>query len=99
MRDRYISNNPLEKIEDYLALFRGRTAGVEIIPTEDALGRVLSRAVYAKLCDPVYNAAAMDGIAVSSETTAKARRRSFLKKDGISYTSIPAIPYRTSSTR
>lgn len=75
MRDRYISNNPLEKIEDYLALFRGRTAGVEIIPTEDALGRVLSRAVYAKLCDPVYNAAAMDGIAVSSEATAAASEK------------------------
>ena len=75
MRNTYIPNNPVEKIDGYLELFRGKTAGTETIPTENALGRVLSRAVYAKLCDPVYNAAAMDGIAVSSEATAKASEK------------------------
>ena len=75
MRNTYIPNNPVEKIDGYLELFRGKTAGTETIPTENALGRVLSRAVYAKLCDPVYNAAAMDGIAVSSEATSAASEK------------------------
>lgn len=75
MRNAYIPNNPVEKIDGYLELFRGKTAGTETIPTEKALGRVLSRAVYAKICDPVYNAAAMDGIAVSSEATSAASEK------------------------
>ena len=72
MRNAYIPNNPIEKIDGYLALFEGKSAGTEIIPTERSLGRVLARAVYAKLCDPVYNAAAMDGIAVLCEKTVSA---------------------------
>lgn len=76
MRNAYIPNNPIEKIDGYLELFKDKSAGSETVRTENSLGRVLSRAVYAKLCDPVYNAAAMDGIAVSCERTVAASEKS-----------------------
>jgi putative molybdopterin biosynthesis protein len=44
--------------------------GVEEIPLdENALGRVLSRPVWAKISSPHYHAAAMDGFAVRSQET------------------------------
>lgn len=44
--------------------------GVEEIPLdEDALGRVLVRAVWAKISSPHYHASAMDGFAVRSKDT------------------------------
>ncbi len=44
-------------------------SGVETVPSLDAVGRVLSEPVTAKLSSPNYHAAAMDGIAVKSENT------------------------------
>jgi putative molybdopterin biosynthesis protein len=41
----------------------------EIIPVPDAIGRVLSEAVYARLSSPAFHAAAMDGLAVKAENT------------------------------
>lgn len=41
----------------------------EVIPVTEALNRVTSRAVYAKYCSPLYNSAAMDGIAVVARRT------------------------------
>jgi len=42
---------------------------IETIPVIDAVGRVLSRPVVARLSSPNFHAAAMDGIAVAAETT------------------------------
>ena len=41
----------------------------EEIPVKDSLGRVCKNAVYGKYCSPLYNASAMDGIAVISSRT------------------------------
>ncbi len=41
----------------------------EIVTVPDAVGRVLSQAVYAVLSSPAFHAAAMDGIAVKAENT------------------------------
>lgn len=40
--------------------------------TYESLGRITAEAVYAKCCSPLFNAAAMDGIAVKSAETAEA---------------------------
>lgn len=40
--------------------------------TYESLGRITAEAVYAKYCSPLFNAAAMDGIAVKSAETAEA---------------------------
>ena len=44
----------------------------EKIPSVEALGRVTAGAVYARCCSPLFNAAAMDGIAVVAASTAGA---------------------------
>lgn len=41
----------------------------EVISTYDALNRITAEPVFAKCCSPLFNAAAMDGIAVNSEKT------------------------------
>ncbi len=41
----------------------------EVVPVETALGRVTAKPVWARLSNPHYNAAAMDGIAVRAEDT------------------------------
>ena len=41
----------------------------EVLPVEDSLGRMTAKAVYARCCSPLFNAAAMDGIAVVSRQT------------------------------
>ncbi len=68
MRETYIENNDLEIALD------GYLSSVFAMPTEeisalDAVGRITAKAIYANVCDPVYNASAMDGIAVRSEDT------------------------------
>lgn len=47
----------------------GNRLAEETVPVTDAVGRVLSRPVFAKLSSPNFHAAAMDGIAVAAETT------------------------------
>jgi len=41
----------------------------EVVPVEEALGRVTAKPVWASLSNPHYNAAAMDGITVRAEDT------------------------------
>ncbi|NCB74500.1 MAG: molybdopterin biosynthesis protein [Clostridia bacterium] len=72
MKYEYLTNVPLEKAKaDYLAFLReaGMQGKEETVPVSEALGRITSRAVYAKLCAPHYNAAAMDGIALLASKT------------------------------
>ena len=48
----------------------------EKIPVEESLGRMTAKAIYARCCcSPLFNAAAMDGIAVIAKETAGQRRR------------------------
>lgn len=75
MRKTYIENNDLSRFWDYLEYLGDTVTEAETVPIDEAMGRVTAEAVYAKLCDPVYNAAAMDGIAVSACDTAAASEK------------------------
>ena len=72
MKYNYLTNIELEKARDeYVAelICNGLSHGEEIVPVVGAAGRVTSKAVYARICAPHYNAAAMDGIAVDAKHT------------------------------
>ena len=72
MSYQYLTNTPLdEAVKNYLDALsaQGLNLGDERIPTQDALGRVTARAVYARICAPHYNACAMDGIALDARIT------------------------------
>ena len=72
MKYEYLTNVPLEKAKtDYLSFLReaGMKGREETVAVTEALWRITSRAVYAKLCAPHYNAAAMDGIALLASKT------------------------------
>lgn len=63
----YLTNVPLEQAKsDYLSLLKGQgyASGTELIPVQQACGRVTAEAVYAHICAPHYAASAMDGVAV-----------------------------------
>ena len=70
-RNLYLSNTPVhEALDKYLdALKNIVKPQTEVISVTDALGRITETAVFAKYCSPLFNAAAMDGIAVNSEVT------------------------------
>jgi putative molybdopterin biosynthesis protein len=66
---KYLDNEPLaQAIEKYQAALKAANIGGplpgECIPVGDALGRVTSEAVIAKISSPFYHSAAMDGYAV-----------------------------------
>lgn len=68
-RNLYLNNVSVEEaLEMYLKAFKPEAAS-ENVNTADALGRLTARAVYAKRNSPLYDSAAMDGIAVISERT------------------------------
>lgn len=72
MKHNYLSNAELETVKkEYLKSLsmKGFSYKTEIIKVQNASGRVLSKAVYAEICSPHYNASAMDGIAVKAEDT------------------------------
>ena len=70
----YLNNVPVEEALSRFAaaLGGGRGCGSEKIPAVKALGRMTAGAVYARCCSPLFNAAAMDGIAVVAAATAGA---------------------------
>lgn len=70
-RNLYLHTTPVEEArERYENVLAGKVhAKTERISVEEALGRVTSAAVYAALCSPLFNAAAMDGIAVTAKAT------------------------------
>lgn len=80
---RNIYLNPLdfqEALERLAAEFRGVQARrLETVPVTEALGRISAAPVMARLSNPNHNAAAMDGICVSSAATAGADPRSPLR--------------------
>ena len=73
-RNLYLKTIPVGEAQElYQEALRSITVRrTEKIPAEESLGRMTARAVYAKCCSPLFNAAAMDGIAVISRKTAGA---------------------------
>jgi len=70
MSFKYLTNIDLDEARvDYLAILirRGLTSRDEEISVTDAANRKTSRAVYANICAPHYNACAMDGIAIDAK--------------------------------
>ena len=58
----------------------------EVLPSKDASGRVTAEAVFAKFSSPMFNASAMDGIAVISVNTAQASTtHPLVLKEGIDF--------------
>ena len=70
-RNLYLSNTPVhEALEKYITALKPIVKPqTETIAVTDALGRITETAVFAKYCSPLFNAAAMDGVAVNSEIT------------------------------
>lgn len=80
-RNLYLKNTP---VEEALAIYKEALEPIlvpetEEIPVTESLNRITRHAVYAKYCSPLYNAAAMDGIAVVAEQTRKASEREPLR--------------------
>ncbi len=75
-RKTYIeNNNEQESLVAYLSTLGNILLPSETIATKDALGRITACPVFAKVCDPTYNAAAMDGVALHSKATADASEK------------------------
>ena len=74
-RNLYLSNIPVEEaLSKYFAALEGSLVPkFEEIPVEKSLDRVTAQAMYARCCSPLFNAAAMDGIAVQASATVGAR--------------------------
>lgn len=73
-RNLYLNVIPVEEaLEKYLSVIKERVAiKTETIPVIHGLGRVTVSAIYAKYNSPLYNSAAMDGIAVTAGKTTAA---------------------------
>lgn len=87
-RNLYLTTTPVEEAKEiYLeALKEYILPEAEIVRVIDALGRVTSGAVYAKYSSPLYNSAAMDGIAViAARTEGASESTPVLLKPGTDY--------------
>lgn len=73
-RNLYLQTKPVDEAAAlYLdALRKAVQVQYETIPVAKALNRVTRNAVFAKYCSPLFNASAMDGIAVIAERTKNA---------------------------
>ena len=90
-RNLYLSNIPVEEaLFKYFSSLEGALIpAFEEIPVEESLGRITRQAVYARCCSPLYNAAAMDGIAVTAAATSGARESNpLILKKGRDFISI-----------
>ena len=71
----YLEDIPLKEAQNRLDQFLAETGldGVlgeeEILLSENAVGRIITRPIWAKICSPHYHASAMDGYAVRSGET------------------------------
>lgn len=76
-RNLYLNNIPAEEAVEIYRKALKESVGVsyERIPVTEALNRVTRSAVYAKYCSPLYNSAAMDGVAVRADITNRASER------------------------
>ena len=76
-RNLYLNNTPVEEAKALYQKALGELLipKAEWVPVTESLHRITKEAVYAKYCSPLYNAAAMDGIAVEAEKTKGASER------------------------
>ena len=87
-RNLYLNTIPAEEAA---AIYRNAVLKVmhretQMVKTEESLGRITASAVYARYCSPLYNATAMDGIAVISAHTATASEVTpLVLKQGVDY--------------
>ena len=68
-----LADVPLERARaEYLEMLiqNGMAPRSETVPVALAAGRVTAAPVYARTCSPLYNASAMDGIALDSKLAA-----------------------------
>lgn len=87
-RNLYLTTKPVEEARDIYMEALGSAADPrpETVKVIDALGRVTYEAVYAIYSSPLYNSAAMDGIAViSSKTTGASEAAPLTLKAGEDY--------------
>lgn len=77
-RNLYLKTTPVqEAVEIYKKEVKKRVKlQYETIPVTESLNRITGKAVYAKYCSPLFNAAAMDGIAVTAAKTEGASENS-----------------------
>lgn len=70
-RNLYLKTTPVQEAVDiYKKEVKKRVKlQYETIPVTESLNRITGKAVYAKYCSPLFNAVAMDGIAVNAEKT------------------------------
>ncbi|MGH7767045.1 MAG: molybdopterin-binding protein, partial [Candidatus Binatia bacterium] len=69
-RKRYLKKTPLKEARElFLSRVDRRALASEELPVDDALHRVTSVPVFARISSPHYHAAAMDGICVRAEDT------------------------------
>ena len=69
-RTRYLKKTPLKEAQEmFLARIDAGLSESEIIPVDEALGRITAEPVFAKISSPHYHGAAMDGICVRAEDT------------------------------
>jgi len=90
-RNLYLENVSVDDaLQKYFAALEGLLVpSSEDIPVEESLDRITSEAVFARLSSPLYNAAAMDGIAVKAENTSGARESSpLILKAGKDFISV-----------
>ena len=74
----YLTNYDInEALNKYIKLLDIKET-VEEVETKDALGRVSSKGVYAKVSNPLYNCSAMDGIVVKAEKTHGANEKNYI---------------------
>lgn len=98
-RNLYLNNTPVEEaLTAYMQALSGLISPkAETVPVTESLNRITTKAVYAKYCSPLYNAAAMDGIAVEAERTKGASEREpMVLKPGEGFTVVDTgDPIRT----
>jgi len=73
-RNLYLTNTPIdEALANFWSFFANTPdSGTEVVDVVASLGRVVAQPVFARHNSPLYDCAAMDGIAVVSESTANA---------------------------
>ena len=78
-RNLYLKTTPVEEaLDKYILAIDDSTAfdlEIESVSTYDALGRITAEALFAKCSSPMFNAAAMDGVAVVASQTKYATER------------------------
>ncbi|MBP3384199.1 MAG: molybdopterin biosynthesis protein [Firmicutes bacterium] len=73
-RNLYLKTIPVEEAREkyFTALESVLSVKLETIPVTESLDRITSTAIFARYSSPLFNASAMDGIAVTAEDTANA---------------------------